>query len=161
MKPKLLIKRVSGREYLQLKTRYEEIIHIGPADDVENWVVGYCGLDQEYESLALHDAMQLNEEMVKEAYREYQLDYRNVTMKWDKFCEKRIRAMCNKNFYDRLREYLQENPGFDIDGFVEDKYGDLVDFHTRIQSITKICNQTILSPELYLLFSDSIIGDSP
>jgi hypothetical protein len=56
-KPAIIVKTKKGKRYLQIRTVQNNLIHIGPASDPENWLVAFTALQEEYEMLFLEERM--------------------------------------------------------------------------------------------------------
>jgi len=59
MKPAIIVKTVNGKQYLQLRTIDDDLIHIGPVSRRETWKVAYRALKDEYEQLVVAEILAL------------------------------------------------------------------------------------------------------
>ena len=150
MKPKLVIKTVKGKRYLQLKTMNTGLIHLGSADDVKNWVIGINGLEQAYAGLALRDALNLDHDMAIEAFKKYENDARLMPDLWSEFCKKRITTYVNQEFFRKILN------GASMDQTLEE----LVEFHTNLQCASKVANEMLVSFDYYWIATREIIRET-
>jgi len=141
MKPKLMIKTVKGHRYLQLSDIYGALVHIGSAENLENWAVGMQALGYCYEGLALKDALDLDREKAAEAIRIYRTGVSGAPEAWEKFSKKWIQTRANQHFL-MMR----------IDGIADDKLmEELVEYRTNLEAIFEISHKVGLSPDAYEL----------
>ena len=108
VKPKITIKKVKGHRYLQLTDIYGNLIHIGNADDVDNWMTAITALGDQYHALTLLEALALDKDKTVEALRGWKLTYRYGPA-WDKYCEKRIQKKLQQKFLFRIIENDMHN----------------------------------------------------
>ena len=139
MKPKIVIKKVKGHQYLQVLDMYGHLIHIGNTDSLENWAVALEGLQNSYDGLALQEALKLDRERVTEMVLKFK--GKPPDNAWKEFARKRIQRRIDREFILKLLDHIPE------DQILQD----LTDLRINLEAIEEYSKSLQLSPEFYEL----------
>lgn len=101
-KPAIIVKTKKGKRYLQIRTVQNNLIHIGPASDPENWLVAFTSLQEEYEMLFLEERMSFVPYMIAENAYTPTISIGRQHKKWKAHLEKM------KKKYDEHEQWLKE-----------------------------------------------------
>ena len=141
MKPKLVVKTTKGHRYLQLLDLHGNLIHIGNADKLENWCVAIQALQYNYDGLAIHEALELDQEKVLHSLKKF--NGNPPSEAWKKYCEKRIQTRINYEFIVKMIDKVPE----------EQMIQELVDYRTNLEAWTAVSNSLHFSPDYYEIVS--------
>jgi hypothetical protein len=144
VKPKLVIKTTKGRRYLQLLDLHGNLIHVGSAEKPENWAAGIHALKDNYEGLAIQEAVELDAGMFSEYVNHFRMHPPAAGYK--AIHEKQVAARVQSLGIAKIVEELPN----------EQIARELVEYHTTL-TIKYECGVSVgLSPELYELLSPFI-----
>jgi len=146
VKTKLTIKKVKGHRYLQLTDIHGNLIHIGNAENTDNWITGIQALIYQYDALSYQEALKLDPEKAKEAIKEISNVKYQEGPTFDKFSKKRIKARLRQKFTWRAIEYdirPTEDPNLPQEVDEEKK---------RLEHIDEQARRIGVSPDLYEIY---------
>jgi hypothetical protein len=113
MKPSISVKTKSGKRYLQVRTAFGDLIHIGPTTNTENWRVAYRALCREYTVLANQELAALKP-FIAEANVQVDDILTNISVaskEWNKYSDKLDKSI---EYRVKLRDLYNKihNPKF-------------------------------------------------
>jgi hypothetical protein len=98
LKPALRIKTKKGKHYIQIKNADGDLIHIGPASDVDSWRIASSTLENEYKTILMTERAMLIPLIKREglSVKDALTPICESHIKWMAYIEK-----CNKKFDER------------------------------------------------------------
>jgi hypothetical protein len=113
LKPSINVKTKGSKGYLQVRTVFGDLIHIGPVPNIENWRVAYRALLNEYKALAGQDFFSLGLVMEEAGVNPLDVfnDLESSSKEWDKYSEKFAKSVEYRKKIHELYSRIP-NPSF-------------------------------------------------
>jgi hypothetical protein len=108
LKPAIIVKDKKGKKYLQIRTVYGDLIHIGPTTVLNNWKAAYNALTEQYQLLATEDMRALMP-IVRANFNELEVMENPFTdsKEFDAYQDKLVASY---NYRDKLAEQYERIP---------------------------------------------------